>query len=559
MPTYSPRLIDFISISMSVSMVMVLLFSSGEVHAHQDEKTGTSSKDRWSFEVVPDEPTQKQSEEMTQAVLRHPEVQSQLQDHRYRVLWAGFVNGTNAPIDDFAIEDTFRLRLYDYKLDQVWNFSQTIGSERIQTTSKPETPIPTAEEYDDAVAILRENPFFKTSLENSFLRPYPAMPPTIPQPKTSRGTSHRVIAVGLQPLRLAMRHEIVAVNLSTGQVIRYPEGAPPKTVATTHACGVTNADQGNSPLGTPGRVKVTTQTADGEVLWKFTATRPSASSGAEGSGIELHNVSYKGRRILRHAHIPLLNVDYHSNICGPFRDWLSAENPFVASGLLVAPGVLVATTPPKTIFDSNIDQGNFKGVAIYRDKDELILVSELAASWYRYVSEYRFHEDGTIRPLFRFSAVYNSCVCYSHVHHAYWRFDFDMDADGGNSVDVLDHGAWRLQRMEAKQFRSPSSSSWRIRARDSNWAYQIVPGSNDGTANPYGQGDVWLLRQHSGEIDDSQVRRTTAANLDAFVNSESIADSDIVVWYGGHVTHTQADNGVQHVIGPILRPINIGK
>src|SRR5215213_6876384 len=69
----------------------------------------------------------------------------------------------------------------------------------------------------------------------------------------------------------------------------------------------------------------------------------------------------------------------------------------------------VGQAPAQTILESGTDSGNFRGVAIYRQGRETVLVSELKAGWYRYVSRWRFHDDGTIRPRFGFSAVRNSC------------------------------------------------------------------------------------------------------------------------------------------------------
>jgi Cu2+-containing amine oxidase len=96
------------------------------------------------------------------------------------------------------------------------------------------------------------------------------------------------------------------------------------------------------------------------------------------------------------------------------------------------------------------DSGNFQGVVIYIQGQEVVVVSELQAGWYQYISEWRLHADGTIRPRFGFSAVENSCVCEVH-HHVYWRFDFDILSEGNNVV-------W--------EYNSPpvTSSNWHINA-----------------------------------------------------------------------------------------------
>jgi hypothetical protein len=119
-------------------------------------------------------------------------------------------------------------------------------------------------------------------------------------------------------------------------------------------------------------------------LWRFLAVRLGASSGTNGSGIELRYVDYRGKRVLYHAHVPILNVEYGADgqaiRCGPtYRDWQNAETPFEANGTAVEPGFLLCLQPARTIIDNNTDAGNFAGVAIYVDASEVVLVREMQA------------------------------------------------------------------------------------------------------------------------------------------------------------------------------------
>ena len=45
-----------------------------------------------------------------------------------------------------------------------------------------------------------------------------------------------------------------------------------------------------------------------------------------------------------------------------------------------------------------IAAGNFRGAAIYIDGTDVVIVSELSAGWYRYISQWRLGADGTISP-----------------------------------------------------------------------------------------------------------------------------------------------------------------
>src|SRR5260370_17670259 len=84
------------------------------------------------------------------------------------------------------------------------------------------------------------------------------------------------------------------------------------------------------------------------------------------------------------------------------------------NGSDVAPGFRLCTAPATTILDTGSDAGNFLGVAIYVQGQEVVLVSELEAVWYRYISEWRLHSNGTIPPPFGFSPRTNPCLCNRH-------------------------------------------------------------------------------------------------------------------------------------------------
>ena len=141
-------------------------------------------------------------------------------------------------------------------------------------------------------------------------------------------------------------------------------------------------------------------------------------------------------------------MQYVNNTCGPYRDWQYAEGNFnapdagasnPAPGIrILAPGQ-VATTAVET----GNDAGNFRGVAVYQQDvgfgNELVMVSEMNAGWYRYIMEWRFAPDGTIRPRYGFGSVTNGCVCNPRTHHVYWRFDFDI-VQPNNKVFKVERG-----------------------------------------------------------------------------------------------------------------------
>src|SRR5919109_3372075 len=141
-------------------------------------------------------------------------------------------------------------------------------------------------------------------------------------------------------------------------------------------------------------------------------------------------------------------------------------------------------------FGHRIRYWKLLGSAIYVQGLEVILVSEMKASWYRYISECRLHADGTIRPRFGFSAVQSSCVCSAHHHHAYWRFDFDIRTAGNNRVREFNdpplpahRTKWHDHAFEVQRARKPARRRrWRVQNARTKEAYDIVPGPHDGVA-----------------------------------------------------------------------------
>jgi hypothetical protein len=364
-------------------------------------------------------------------------------------------------------------------------------------------------------------------------------------------------------------HEIVGVSMFDRRVIRDPIGV---ANAGERVCEPPpGTDTHSNPVGSVGQCWITV-TAGGQTLWRFLAIRPAASSGTNGSGIELRQVDYRGKRVLYRAHVPILNVEYGAdgrNIgCGPtYRDWQNSETPFEANGAAVAPGFVFCPKPARTIIDNDTDAGNFAGVAIYVDGQEVVLVSEMRAGWYRYISEWRLHANGTIRPRFGFAGTENRCTCHLHTHHVYWRLDFDIRTPDHNVVEefndppIVGSGNWHAKQFEIQRQRDAGHKRrWRVRNTVSGEGYGIVPGPNDGNPTAFGVGDLWVLRYHSGEIDDGQGFTTdpnlSRARLENFMSPrESVVDTDVVIWYAGHYVH---DAGVEvgNRIGPDLIPLN---
>src|SRR6266536_464283 len=305
--------------------------------------------------------------------------------------------------------DRYRATYYDYTNNRAVHAQGRFGDVRgVAVTVSARQPRPTSEEFEAAVKILRRHKELGPALREGALRPYRPMPPLVATRRPD-GRIERTVAVGLLPAgRRKAGHEIVGVNMVRRRVERYEHRAPPTALATGGLCGVpVAANQATTGQGVAGQAWVSVYRG-ATLLWRFLVVRPSASSGTSGSGVELRYVDYRGKRVLYQAHVPILNVRYDKDACGPYRDWQYQEGMIRAAGKTVAPGFLLCATPAKTILDTGSDKGTFLGTAIYVDGEEVVLVCELEAGWYRYVSQWRLHADGTIRPRFAFDATSRS-------------------------------------------------------------------------------------------------------------------------------------------------------
>lgn len=508
----------------------------------------------------------------------HPLFTAQVKG-RYRVLSYELVDPETLQVQRYrrppASPEYYQVTVFDYVHNRTLLIEGHLDdSSIIRISESTINPLPNDEEFQEAIEILLRSPEFGEALRNGDLRPFRPMPPLLGEERRT-GLVERTLGVGLAPTNKTngrFQIEIVGVNMISSKIYRYEGGAPEMSLGIQHAhdlCDPPPADHpSTTPEGTPGAARIQIFN-NGFLIWNFIAVRPAASSGTKRSGIELRFVEYLGRKVLHRAHVPILNVEYETGVgCGPYRDWQWQEGLFEANGTDVAPGFRLCPTPAKTIIDTEppTDSGNFRGVAVYVDGTEVVLISEMEAGWYRYISEWRFNSDGTIKPRFRFATTADTCACEIHRHHAYWRFDWDINTSP-NSVFRNINGQSQLVSIESAFNRDPnqpfSEQTWIVAAGNNPNAigYQIVPGNGDRTADNFGVHDTWILRYHPDEIDDGVTvvygdREQVKIQINKFLNNESVASTDIVTWYGSQFYHDEAGPMVPHIVGPDLRPQN---
>ncbi len=556
---------------------------------------------RLAVKVVPVGPSQSQLDSLNNSLPNQLAVAALLQGSNYRYLYTELIDssGNKREMRFAAPSYRFRAFFYDYSKQRAVVAEGSLSNPS-DTTAHIESglqPLPNDAEFQDAITLLMQNSFFGPAINSRNLATYHPMPPVREQVAGKSRQRQRIILVGVMPSEdgNGFQNEIVGVNLAEKTILRYPKGSPREAGVEGSACGVDAGNQSTIARGTSGQYQLTV-TDGATTLWDMVFIRPAASSGTRASAIELRDVKYKGISVLKRAHVPILNIKYVGDPCGPYRDWQWQEGSFQACRAedpnSQTPGFLdCGTSPATTEIENGTDMGNFRGVVLYRQGSEVVLVSEMEAGWYRYISEWRFDTDGTIRPRFGFGAIVNACTCQVHDHHMFYRFDFDVNGTANSIYELPNKSVSSSQPdflrptglipTEKKIFRT-GNLMHRYRIKGGARSYVFTPGANDGEADAYAGGDMWFLHYKTGatnlqaEIDDGRNpfnNTNTEANLDQFLTNESLVDQDSVIWYHASFHHTpdsSADaiprsNGIapqpqvlsgDHVVGPDLTPEN---
>lgn len=563
---------------------LIILSSVPQIFADEIETPRPPREsEKFTIKITPWGPTQADVTKAKTRAEQSAAVQGLLRGSKYRLLAFEYIYSSDEKKDASSQPPTrYRVTFYNYSTDTaVIAESDFAAREPVTVSTGNFDPGTGAEEINAAFAIVRADADYSKNAGDGKLEIYEAMPPV------SNLNGERLVNVGVRN-QTTGENTVVGVSFKNSRVIRYQNNAPPTSRATVDSCGIQSAGQGATAPGVAGQYQLTTFSHGIIPLWKMLVVRPSASSGAsnERSGLEIRDVFYKGKSVLKRGHVPVLNVQYVDDTCGPFRDWQYGEGFFqipetgvsypngVSGGIAVLPEGTTATTAVET----RNDTGNFQGVAIYQQDvgngNELVLVTELTAGWYRYIMEWRFGPDGVIRPRYGFGSTTNSCVCESRYHHVYWRFDFDI-VTPTNRVFQVERGRKFMRPIttESSIFRSYSRSRGLVvQNSTSDEAYSIFPNLNDGQVtnadgiltDTFGAGDFWVMlfkgtSAAPSEIDDPNLG-AAAANLAPWVNGDGIVNQDVVIWYAAHqfrnddASRPEVIKG-SHIVGPDLRPI----
>lgn len=316
-------------------------------------------------------------------------------------------------------------------------------------------------------------------------------------------------------------------------------------------------------------------------VWEFDFLRPANSITADGTGLEIRDVYYDGRLVMKQGNVPVLNVEYEPGGCGCFRDWQDNEVEFeVEEGSTLPGATCIAESAPSTVRttcernqDAACDPNNpndpdcgddpawdFSGVAVEDYGDELVLTMNTRAGWYRYRMKWHFYLDGRIWPEYSFSADSATCTAQSHNHHAYWRFDFDLEGTPNN--DIVSERTTRGSELTFtnevdRTWGEPTSGTyWAVVDGETQRGYRIIPSEEDLKLpiDAFSKTDALVLKYNPFEMDDGSVG--CAIDYSSEQNGESIENEDIVFWYRSSAVHDGGNPWECDIVGPTLQPVD---
>ncbi len=200
----------------------------------------------------------------------------------------------------------FDATIYDYTVEKAFDLVLDAKGKELSRTALAEQPARLLDELADAEAVVRANEAFAPAFAAGTITLYEAMPPV-----TVDAEGRRLVNVGVisqAPAGASIdKNEIVSVHIPTGLVVRYPSGAPETSRAALLACGPPSSGCGYAS-GPCSSYQIVWPTTD--PVWKLNIRHPSCTSSVQGdgTGLELADVYYRGRLILKRAEVPVLNV-----------------------------------------------------------------------------------------------------------------------------------------------------------------------------------------------------------------------------------------------------------
>ncbi|MEM9562764.1 MAG: hypothetical protein AAGA93_09120 [Actinomycetota bacterium] len=230
-------------------------------------------------------------------------------------------------------------------------------------------------------------------------------------------------------------------------------------------------------------------------------------------GLRLSDVSYDGVQVFDRISLPVMNVFYENDVCGPYTDKVggsSYQGPFGQ--------------------DFTLDGVRWRSIGITD------FIGHYEITMYYYLSENGdFDAHMFSRGL--------QCNRY-HEHLPFWRMDFDL-AGAANDEVWRSTGNGNAVR-ETREFSSPATAAvdhgWEV--RDSVTGDRVTIAFDDGTFTLPGQvipeTDYVENRVYGRQYDSNETVWRGGATRGLFGDDNQVMD-DVVLWYSGYMPHSPAE------------------
>ncbi len=203
----------------------------------QDEKTQSMN-----VEVRAVGPSQEMIDAASARLAGNSRVQSRLKGTRSHLISFELMLPDEKGSADYVAPSRYRGTFYDYTNNlTIIAESGFLQPEKVDISVSESQPLPSAQELEEAAAILKADEKLGPAINEERISVYPAMPPLY-IPAKSKGRLDRIVNIGLMgkdadEKTLERSNEVVGVNLSKQTVLRFPGGAPPTSKAAPTACG----------------------------------------------------------------------------------------------------------------------------------------------------------------------------------------------------------------------------------------------------------------------------------------------------------------------------------
>jgi len=307
-------------------------------------------------------------------MVNHPDFKERFGKSRVRVLGMNYINPQEYTKRKIRTPTThpeyFRAEVYDYTNARSYQVEgHTQDPDMLQFKHVNASMCAHPDEFKDAVSLLKSGKRcckYGADISSGGYNAYRAMPSISIVRKGAR--QERVVHVSLRATgksKKKLRNMIVGVNMCNPALVEYKGGFPPESFGTQLECTLPAGNQGTpTTRDTEGAAFITIKN-NGATCWRFHAIRPAAAFyvDRESCGIELRNVWYstsKGTfKIIHNGSIPVVNVTYKDNICGPYLDRQYQEVYYVSKASPQNPNPTVPgfrlSSSYSTIVTSNVD------------------------------------------------------------------------------------------------------------------------------------------------------------------------------------------------------------